>query len=268
MKHRNPKSRFDLNINKNDLVLEIGGGHNPHPRADYVVDKFITDNSHRNGDLKVLDSQIFIEADGENLPFEDKTFDYVICCHVLEHVENPEAFLSEMMRVAKRGYIEVPNLIGEFLAPKQSHKWVSLEVDNKLTLVDKKEIGMDQPSSDFGDLFLYHLQKVSVPFKILKKSRPNLFSVRIEWDTELHFNLNPSDKLIEEYFENWDAKKMEEFFPSQSKSSEIKNLLFALGKLIFNYGVEKIKKSIQVIDLIASFPKNRLARLANKPVKI
>src|SRR5580765_5774015 len=98
MKIRNPKSRFDINVPASYRVLEVGGGHNPHPRSNVVVDKYADDNTHRSGDLKVLKNQTFLNADGENLPFKDKEFDYVICCHVLEHVENPVRFLSEQFR--------------------------------------------------------------------------------------------------------------------------------------------------------------------------
>ena len=111
MKERNPKSRFNLSIAKTDRVLEVGGGHNPHPRSNIIVDKFTDTNYHRSGDIKVLKHQQFLAADGENLPFKDKEFDYVICCQVLEHVENPVKFLSEQFRVARRGYIETPSLL-------------------------------------------------------------------------------------------------------------------------------------------------------------
>ena len=43
-----------------------------------------------------------------NMPFDDKVFDYAICSHVLEHVERPDAVIAELSRVAKAGYIEVP----------------------------------------------------------------------------------------------------------------------------------------------------------------
>ena len=33
--------------------------------------------------------------------------------------------------MSKRGYIETPSLLGEFLFPKQSHKWVILDIDDK-----------------------------------------------------------------------------------------------------------------------------------------
>src|SRR5690606_1509140 len=92
--------------------------------------------------------QKFIQADGESLPFEDNEFDYVICNHVLEHVDNPEKFLNELARVAKKGYIETPSLIGEHLHPKESHRWVILEIDDKLVLFDKDNIGFNT-SCDF-----------------------------------------------------------------------------------------------------------------------
>src|SRR5215467_13052677 len=112
MKISTPRSRYQLSIKKTDYVLEVGGGHNPHPRSNVVVDKYVDDNTHRSNNLKVLPNQKFLQADGENLPFENKEFDYVICCHVLEHVPNPEKFVSEQSRVADKGYIETPSLIG------------------------------------------------------------------------------------------------------------------------------------------------------------
>lgn len=54
MKTSNPKSRNHLSIGKNDRVLEVGCGHNPHFRSNVIVDKFIDSNYHRSGDIKVL----------------------------------------------------------------------------------------------------------------------------------------------------------------------------------------------------------------------
>lgn len=45
----------------------------------------------------------FIVADLTDLPFKDKTFDLVICSHVLEHVPNDKAAMSELHRVTKLG---------------------------------------------------------------------------------------------------------------------------------------------------------------------
>lgn len=104
----------------------------------YVFMLSATDN---NG----LTNQQFFQADGEDLPFKNKEFDYAICCHVLEHVPHPEKFVSEQTRVAGRGYIETPSLLGCYLAPKKSHQWVLLDIDDKIVMYDKKLIGFDPP---------------------------------------------------------------------------------------------------------------------------
>lgn len=131
MKTRTPIDRNDLRIKKNDNVLEIGSGHNPSYRSNILVDKYIDNNYHRSGDLKKYPHQQFINATGENLPFKDKEFDYIICNQVLEHADDPIQFIKELERVGKGGYIETPSLVGESLFPKSSHKWAVLEIDNK-----------------------------------------------------------------------------------------------------------------------------------------
>lgn len=41
--------------------------------------------------------------DGVNIPFADKTFDYVICTEVLEHAAQPELLVAEIYRVLRLG---------------------------------------------------------------------------------------------------------------------------------------------------------------------
>ena len=50
----------------------------------------------------------FVKTDACNTPFEDKEFDFVFAIHLLEHIPNPSDICSELMRIGKRGYIEVP----------------------------------------------------------------------------------------------------------------------------------------------------------------
>lgn len=38
-------------------------------------------------------------------PFEDNTFERVVCSHILEHVENPDQALHEIHRIAKPGAV-------------------------------------------------------------------------------------------------------------------------------------------------------------------
>ena len=150
---RNPFDRYDLNIKKNDRVLEVGSGHNPTFRSNTIVEKYVDTNYHRCGDVKIYPHQTFVNASGETLPFKDKEFDYVICNQVLEHVDDPVLFIQEQCRVAKRGYIETPSLLGEFLFPKKSHRWVILYIDNKLVLFEKDKMPGNY-GNNYGELFL------------------------------------------------------------------------------------------------------------------
>lgn len=52
----------------------------------------------------------FIQGDIYNIPFEEKSFDFVLCTEVLEHLENPREALDELDRISKNGIlITVPN---------------------------------------------------------------------------------------------------------------------------------------------------------------
>lgn len=232
MKERNPKSRFDLRLNKSDKVLEVGGGHNPHPRSNVVVDKYTDTNYHRSGNIKVLNGQQFMNADGEALPFDDKEFDYVICCQVLEHVENPVQFLAEQFRVAKRGYIETPSLLGEYLFARESHKWILHEHNNILYLLDKEKMNF-QVSYNMTDLIQRYLPKQSIGFKILERTHPNLQTIRIEWADDFAYEINPTDPEVLKYFyDRWQLEWGDEFFPKKTKAQELKDASFAFLDIV------------------------------------
>jgi SAM-dependent methyltransferase len=50
-------------------------------------------------------------ARGESLPFEDASFDHVLCFQTLEHVEDPYALLLELGRVARRRvFVSIPGV--------------------------------------------------------------------------------------------------------------------------------------------------------------
>lgn len=43
-----------------------------------------------------------LKGDAHKIPFKDASFEVIVCCEVLEHVENPEAVIKEMKRVLKK----------------------------------------------------------------------------------------------------------------------------------------------------------------------
>ncbi len=111
-----------ISIGPNDKVLEIGPGGTPHPRSDVFLDLdpslFKTEQEalHQRGSAPELNVQKpVIYYDGKKFPFKDKEFDYIIASHVLEHVDDIDLFLHEVGRVGKKGYIEYPNVLYDYL---------------------------------------------------------------------------------------------------------------------------------------------------------
>jgi ubiquinone/menaquinone biosynthesis C-methylase UbiE len=220
MKVRNPITRLNLNIPSSAKVLDVGSGHNPHPRANVITDKFTDSNYHRASDIKVLKHQKFVEASGESLPFKDKEFDYVICCHVVEHVDDPNVFLSELSRVGKGGYLEAPSLLGEYLVPKESHQWVILEIENKLVFVNKKRFGISYDHG-FGEIFLEFLPSTSFGYKILQRTHQQLMAVKYEWKDSIDFIVDPPNEELLQYFRKpWDLQMYKQVFPQRSLGEE------------------------------------------------
>lgn len=120
------------------LVLEIGSGSRPWPRADVLVDRFLDDpDGQRGGGPLHRDRRPLVIAAGERLPFKDKVFDYVYSAHVVEHAEDLVRMLGEMSRVAKAGFIECPNPLLERLLDMPQHRWYIAQVDGALLAAPK-----------------------------------------------------------------------------------------------------------------------------------
>ena len=71
-----------------------------------------------------------VKADICNLPFEDNTFDVILCNHVLEHIQDDTQAMNELFRVMKKGGW------GIFQVPQELSRETTFE-DNSIT--DKKE---------------------------------------------------------------------------------------------------------------------------------
>ena len=173
-----------MNIRPDDFVLEIGSGHNPKTRSDILCDKFINDDLQRGGNI-VADRPL-VEADGQYLPFADASFDYVICSHILEHVENPELLIRELTRVASGGYIETPSEIAERLYGWPYHNWIVNLVDNRL-VIQRKAV-----ESQFGQLF-HALAAHDKHFARFHVTHHKLFLVQYEWAGKIDYDVLPPD---------------------------------------------------------------------------
>lgn len=109
-------------IHTHDSVLEIGPGSSPHPRSDVFLelnyDTKQEETSQRGRESKEADfgGRPVYYYNGGRFPFADSQFDYVICSHVIEHVDEPASFLGEIFGVGTgRGYLEYPLNAYEYL---------------------------------------------------------------------------------------------------------------------------------------------------------
>lgn len=82
------------------LVLDAGSGkiQEQHLRDELLA----TGATLHTCDLNFGEGVDF-EADVSDMPFDDNSYDIVICTQVLEHVKNPQLVVSELARVLKPG---------------------------------------------------------------------------------------------------------------------------------------------------------------------
>lgn len=173
-------------IGENDLVLEIGSGDRPNPRSDVLVDRYIEDNTERGGDLRI--DRPLIVADAHHLPFKDKSFDYIVCFHILEHMDDPAQFIREITRVGKRGWIQSPSEVAEKLFHWSFHRWYVNLIDGRLILHP------NTGAETFGDLFDY-LYAHNPRFARFSRSMPALFYVDHEWEGGIAFEIRDDSPL-------------------------------------------------------------------------
>jgi len=79
-------------------VLDVGG-KKKQKRGSFNPDLIATDSWHYLNIDKTTGPDIL--ADAANIPVEPGTYDTLILCEVLEHIEEPESVLAEAFRVLK-----------------------------------------------------------------------------------------------------------------------------------------------------------------------
>src|SRR5574344_161817 len=247
MRTRTPLDRFNLDIKSRDRVVEFGPGHNPTYRSNVLVEKYLDTNYHRSGDAKLYPHQVYYKEDAECTTFKDKEFDYSICIQVAEHAEHPDKFLNEQMRVAKRGYLETPSLIGEFLFPHESHKWVILDIDNKLIFYEKSKLPGNYLNNNYCELFLNYLPFQSIPYRLLWLTEGDLMINRYEWKDSIDYIINPEDEYYKSFFiKPWDRAMTEKIFPKRTFLQELRRCNKGVCHMVANELREKFNRHTPV----------------------
>ncbi len=178
-----------------DIVLDVGGWACPFNRAQWVLDaeKYETRGYYRTfggtpsqgGEKEWFTRDTWIQRDicgREPWPFPDRQFDFAICSHTLEDIRDPLWVCSELMRVGKRGYIEVPSRQWETcrgvehprLAGLSHHRWLIEIANEKIRFLQK-----------------YHLihseRRLSFPASHLRKLAAERCVQWLWWDRTFEF---------------------------------------------------------------------------------
>lgn len=183
--HQNEVMEWDIPADAQ--VLDVGSGGWPFKRATALADKYVGSTTHRVESI-VQDGRPFFEVDLESLPFEQDSYDFVFCSHVLEHLDNPGAAIRELMRVGKRGYIEVPTRLSDvmfnFTRIPNHHRWHGLVLGHTLILVEWTE----QERRELGNEFFESLQSSrSNAFQDFFERNRDLFFASFHWSESIDF---------------------------------------------------------------------------------
>jgi Methyltransferase domain len=147
--------RLERDLPADALVLDVGGWAKPLARADWVLDIEAHATRGRWGhdgdrDAERFTTETWIQGDlcaREPWPFADGQFDFAVCSHTLEDLRDPVWVCSELERVARAGYVEVPAAVeeltwgvnGEWVGWSH-HRWICTVADGALELVYKPHL--------------------------------------------------------------------------------------------------------------------------------
>ncbi|MEM8670150.1 MAG: methyltransferase domain-containing protein [Planctomycetota bacterium] len=156
--------KIEASLKDDDLVIDVGGGMAAFARADWIIDALPFDEQGKL--LRESDTQrsvrfqrnTWVQFDlcsRKPWPFEDKQFDFAVCSHVLEDVRDPIWVCSEISRIAKAGYVEVPSRALEQstgiehpkLAGYYHHRWLVSINDQELEFRQKPHLLHVTPSA-------------------------------------------------------------------------------------------------------------------------
>ena len=160
-----------LKENPNWKVLDIGCGYTANENATVVSDVQDLSNFYKN--------KKFVKITEKKLPFKDNEFDFVITSHVIEHVDDFQFFISEIERISKKGYIELPTKLGDNLVFENSndHLWMFEYNDvSNILLASKKQ--------EFIEPFV----SVSTAKKLEKIFRQSLI-LEIIWSDKIDYKI-------------------------------------------------------------------------------
>ena len=182
-------------INPDDIVLDVGGWACPFNRANWVLDAepYETRGFYRQiglpgsqgGDTEYFSKETWVQRDmceKTPFPFPDKFFDFSICSHTLEDIRDPLFVCSELIRVSKRGYIEVPSRVSETCRGLESDNMVGLSHHRWFVEIQGNHIQFLMKYHSIHTNFQF-----SFPPSYVKRLKPNELINFIFWENNFTF---------------------------------------------------------------------------------
>ncbi len=143
-------------LDEDSLVLDVGGWAGPFRPATHVLD--INPYETRGmidtygPEPQRFSKETWIQHDicaREPWPYEDDQFDFSLCVMTLEDIRDPIWVCSELSRVSKAGYVEVPSILGELVYAIEGqgpvlgyahHRWLCEVEDGGLVFMHKPHL--------------------------------------------------------------------------------------------------------------------------------
>ena len=176
-----------VSIKPSDRVLEIGPGSLPHPRANIFLEKRYDDPDTALGQRgyapPLQTDKPVVYYDGGKFPFIDAEFDYVICSHVLEHIEDIPAFILELQRVAPKGYLEFPTIYYDFIYNIPEHLTFLLFKNNIIWYMAKQESGLNH----FLPVYTFFHETLGAGYDSLILDLKTYFFQGFEWFGKIEY---------------------------------------------------------------------------------
>ena len=188
-----------LSKNKSWKILDIGCGYSANELATTICDVQDLSEFYKDRD--------FIKLEKKQLPFDENQFDFVIASHVLEHVEDYKFFISELERVSKKGYIELPTKLEDNLVfeNKNDHLWHMDFDDINLKLLISKKFQYFEP-----------ILTVSMMHK-LRENFKSSFILELYWENKIDYEFVEKTQYNQKYslikmFRKFFSKKIRMIF--------------------------------------------------------
>ncbi len=198
---RTSKNYIQTTLSKNSdwKILDIGCGYSANEFANTICD--VQDLS------KFYKDKNFIKLENKQLPFKDNEFDFVIASHVLEHVEDFKFFISELERVSKKGYIELPTKLEDNLVfeNKNDHLWHMDfdDVNSKLLISNKLQ-------------YIEPILTVSM-IQNLRENFKGSLVLELYWEDKIDYDFVENDKNMKKHnllnlFRKFISKKLRSIY--------------------------------------------------------